>query len=174
MPNAFPLYLKNTLAANSLAEPDDVIITKRALERLGYYDRPQWGLQDFTDDGLFAGIRSFQEDNGLTIDGVMKPGGETERALIPQLGHEEETETGQLGSDQALNSSGKPSEERCEQLLEQETSICGQVARANGARAGAVCQQSAMSRYAGCLRGIPTHLLPPLMLPQYLRDKFDY
>lgn len=134
MPNAFPLYLKNTLAANSLAEPDDVIITKRALERLGYYDRPQWGLQDFTDDGLFAGIRSFQEDNGLTIDGVMKPGGETERALIPQLGHEEETETGQLGSDQALNSSGKPSEERCEQLLEQETSICGQVARANGAR----------------------------------------
>jgi hypothetical protein len=40
------------------------------LERLGKYEAPEWGLGDFTDDGLFKGIKRFQEANHLEVDGA--------------------------------------------------------------------------------------------------------
>lgn len=175
MPSPFPLFLKKTIAANSPADPDDVLIAKRSLERLGYYERPEWGLGDFTDDGLFEGVKRFQKDNDLTVDGVMKPSGETERALVPRLtdlAQSKSTEGEQV--EQALNPNSRPSDDQCEQMLERETIVCDGVALAHGAKAGAVCQQTAMNRYAACLRGIPTHLLPPLSLPQYLRGPFNF
>lgn len=175
MPSPFPLFLKKTLDANSPVDPDDVLITKRSLERLDYYERPEWGLGDFTDDRLFEGVKRFQKDNGVTVDGVMNPGGETEQALVPRLTDlASSTFATREQVEQALNPNSRPSDDQCEQMLERETAVCDGVALAHGAKARAVCQQTAMNRYAAYLRGLPTHLLPPLSLPQYLRGPFDF
>jgi hypothetical protein len=108
----------------------------------------------------------------------MKPGGETEQALISKVaGLSSSDLSASEPEEQALTPSGRPSENQCEDMLERETAICDDVWRAEGARAGSVCQQTAMNRYAACLRGIDTHLLPPLVLPQYLpnwRNKFGF
>ena len=44
MLQSLPNFLKKTIAENSPTDPDDVIITKRFLERLGNYEVPDWGL----------------------------------------------------------------------------------------------------------------------------------
>lgn len=75
------LSLKRPLAADSPADEEDVLAVKKDLGRSGYYDEPDYGLTPYPDKSLFEGIRAFQKDNGLKIDGVMKPGGETETAL---------------------------------------------------------------------------------------------
>jgi hypothetical protein len=176
MLQSLPNFLKKTIAENSPTDPDDVIITKRFLERLGNYEVPDWGVGDFTDDSLFNGIRRFQEANDLKVDGVMNPGGETEQALISKVAELSSSDSSESGPEQqVLNPSSRPSENQCEEMLERETAQCDNVWRALGARAGSVCQQTAMNRYAACLRGIDMRLLPPLILPQYLpnlRDKF--
>ncbi len=73
--------LNQTLASNSAADPDDTLNTKRALGSLGYYATPSYGMTEYPDQGLFDGIKTFQKDNGLTKDGVMKPAGETATQL---------------------------------------------------------------------------------------------
>ena len=80
-----PLFLKKPVAANSPTDPDDALVVKRSLERLGYYERPSWGLGDFTDQSLFKGSERFQQDHALTVDGLMYPNGETAQALGQQL-----------------------------------------------------------------------------------------
>lgn len=75
------LSLKRPLAADSAADEDDVLSVKKNLNRSGYYDEPDYGMTPYPDKPLFDGIRTFQKDNDLTIDGVMNPGGETETAL---------------------------------------------------------------------------------------------
>ena len=42
-------------------------------------------MTGYTDEETFNGIKKFQNDNGLTADGVLKPGGETETALNERL-----------------------------------------------------------------------------------------
>lgn len=59
-------------------EPDDVLSVKNKLKDFGYYQEPEWGITNFTDNQMFDGIRKFQTDNKLQVDGVMKPDGETE------------------------------------------------------------------------------------------------
>lgn len=59
-------------------EADDVISVKTKLKDLGHYQEPEWGISYITDDGMFSGIRNFQKEKGLAVDGVMKPEGETE------------------------------------------------------------------------------------------------
>lgn len=61
--------------------PDDVFNVKKYLKNLGYYQEPEWGMTKFTDNQMFDGIRKFQKDNHLKVDGVMKPEGETENAF---------------------------------------------------------------------------------------------
>lgn len=53
---------------------------------LGYY-APLDGAEPgaWVDSDLFAGIKKFQRDNGLKVDGLMRPGGPTERALNDAL-----------------------------------------------------------------------------------------
>lgn len=75
------LSLKRPLAADSAAEEEDVVAVKKELKRQGYYDQPDYGLTPYPDKPLFDGIRAYQKDNNLTIDGVMNPGGETETAI---------------------------------------------------------------------------------------------
>jgi hypothetical protein len=79
MPQDFAL---NTLLARiSPADEDDVFNTKTLLNRIGYYDAPSYGITPYPDGRLFQSIARFQKDHDLTVDGWMKPGGETERAL---------------------------------------------------------------------------------------------
>lgn len=58
--------------------PDDIYNVKKYLKDLGYYKEPEWGMAKFADNQMFDGIRKLQKDNKLTVDGIMKPSGETE------------------------------------------------------------------------------------------------
>ncbi len=75
------LSLKRPVAADSPADEDDILSTKKELKRQGYYTEPDYGLTPYPDQPLFDGIRSFQKDNDLKVDGVMNPKGETEATL---------------------------------------------------------------------------------------------
>lgn len=78
--------LKSPFGANYRVDPNDLMNTKRALSQLGYYDVPQHrGIDDWTDDATFDGIRRFQRDNGLKVDGFLRPGGPTERAMNQRM-----------------------------------------------------------------------------------------
>lgn len=55
---------------------------KGFLKTQGYYEEnPKTGLNGFTDEPMFEGLKSFKKDNGLKVDGIMKPDGETERKI---------------------------------------------------------------------------------------------
>lgn len=65
--------------------PDDVRGAKRALNRLGRYRPPFGEIDEVPDRGLFESVKGFQRDRGLKVDGVVKPKGETARALDQEL-----------------------------------------------------------------------------------------
>ena len=72
-------FLTGSVGNNLDNAPEDVSTTKTNLNALGYFD-------DDTDNGyitreLDTGIKNFQKDNDLKVDGVLRPGGETERAI---------------------------------------------------------------------------------------------
>lgn len=76
-----PLQLKQLLAGNASADEDDVLKVKQRLNVLGHYEVPSYGMTRYPDSRLFDGITSFQREQGLTVDGYMQPGGETETRL---------------------------------------------------------------------------------------------
>lgn len=69
-------------------DPDDVRTTKRNLQYAGYFD-----VDNGEDDpenpiltrALDTRIKSYQADRNLKVDGILKPGGETERSLFETL-----------------------------------------------------------------------------------------
>lgn len=77
--------LKQPMGSNYRVDPGDIVNTKSALNELGYYQIPERGLDDWTDDSMFQGIRSFQKANGLKVDGFMRPEGPTETAINASL-----------------------------------------------------------------------------------------
>ncbi|WP_417795616.1 peptidoglycan-binding domain-containing protein [Terasakiella pusilla] len=70
-----------TISQSSNIKPDDVLKTKSALNAVGRYEVPDFGITDVPDRGMIDGLKDFQANNGLKIDGIMKPGGPTETAL---------------------------------------------------------------------------------------------
>ena len=64
-------------------DPDDVRNTKRHLNRTGHFDDEV--ENDFITRELDEGIKDFQKDNDLRVDGVLNPGEETERSLFGLL-----------------------------------------------------------------------------------------
>ncbi len=64
-----------------MADLDDSLRTKQALERTGHFKTPSYGITPYPDEPLFEAIEAFQSQNGLRRDGVMKPDGETARKL---------------------------------------------------------------------------------------------
>jgi len=74
------LKLRHALAANANANPQDVLAAKTFLQDQGFYHSPDWGLSQFPDRAMFDGLKAFQKSNGLRVDGVMNPGGESEAA----------------------------------------------------------------------------------------------
>jgi hypothetical protein len=80
------LKLKSPIGTNYRVDTTDLMNTKRALNQLGYYNIPAHrGIDDWTDDAMFDGIRRFQKDNNLKIDAFMRPGGPTESAINQRL-----------------------------------------------------------------------------------------
>jgi len=72
------LNLGSTIARNVNGLGDDVFKTKKALGGLGLFS----GAVNTTPDaGLFDSLKAFQKSAGLSVDGLMKPGGSTERGL---------------------------------------------------------------------------------------------
>lgn len=57
------------------------------LQRRGLY-RPAYGIVSSADSALFTGIEAYQRSRGLTVDGTMRPGGETERRMNAEEGAE--------------------------------------------------------------------------------------
>ncbi|OAN49782.1 hypothetical protein A6A04_18735 [Paramagnetospirillum marisnigri] len=78
--------LKQPFGADYSVDPDDIVNTKSALNQLGYYEPPDdTGIQPWTDQATFDGIKNFQQDNELTVDGFMRPGGPTETTINKHL-----------------------------------------------------------------------------------------
>lgn len=74
--------LKEPMGTNYRVDPGDIMNTKLALYQLGYYQPPKdQGIQPWTDDAMFQGIRRLQQDNNLQVDGYMRPGGPTEKVV---------------------------------------------------------------------------------------------
>lgn len=76
-----PIKLKRPLSRSSNTNPDDVLAAKTALQSFGHYETPSYGMTPYPDEPLFDAIEGFQRQRGLRVDGVMKPGGETEGAF---------------------------------------------------------------------------------------------
>lgn len=73
------LALKDSVGNMMKNDEDDVINVKNALHSLGYRAEPaQNGIIERETD---EGIRSFQREKGLKVDGYLMPGGETEKAI---------------------------------------------------------------------------------------------
>lgn len=84
------LKLNQPIGTNWRADPNDIVNTKRSLAQLGYYDVPAHrGIDDWTDDAMFDGIRAFQKAKDLQVDAFMRPGGPTEKAINTDLGEGE-------------------------------------------------------------------------------------
>lgn len=84
------LKLRQTLGSSYLANGQDVRETKSALQALGEYTPATVGdaapeINDWTDDGLFDGLKKIQKKAGLSVDGVAKPGGPTETVINAAL-----------------------------------------------------------------------------------------
>ncbi|MBF0354999.1 MAG: peptidoglycan-binding protein [Alphaproteobacteria bacterium] len=80
------LKLKRPMDEAANADYGDIVNAKRALLQLGYYQPPGGGaIGAWVDGPLFEGIRRFQRDNRLKVDGVMRPGGPTEAVMNRRL-----------------------------------------------------------------------------------------
>lgn len=78
--------LKEPFGADYRVDPTDILNAKTTLGLLGYYQVPKGQkIGAWTDVATFDGIRNFQKDHKLTVDGFMRPGGETERTLNARL-----------------------------------------------------------------------------------------
>ena len=65
---------------------DDVLKTKRNLKNAGYFDAPDDDEKNpILTRALDTRIKSYQADRNLKVDGILKPGGETERSLFETL-----------------------------------------------------------------------------------------
>ncbi|MBF0252135.1 MAG: peptidoglycan-binding protein [Alphaproteobacteria bacterium] len=80
-----PFHVNGRVSRSSNCFPEDVLAAKHALNRLGFYDVPEWGIADFPDRQLMEAITAFQKSRGLRVDGAMRPGGETEAAIQGDL-----------------------------------------------------------------------------------------
>lgn len=77
----YPYGLAIAISPSHTADPDDVMLVKRLLSESGHYEVPDFGMTTYPDTGMFEGIKSFQKENNLRIDGVIKPDGPTIKAM---------------------------------------------------------------------------------------------
>ena len=73
--------LSSAVSASHNTKPDDVKLVKRMLSESGHYQVPDFGITPYPDTPMIDGIKKFQKENGLAVDGVMKPEGPTMIAM---------------------------------------------------------------------------------------------
>jgi len=78
----------NTISQSSNTDPNDLLNTKNARAQIGDYQVPDYGITDIPDMGMIDGLKSFQQKNGLKVDGILKPGGPTERKIGETLANQ--------------------------------------------------------------------------------------
>lgn len=80
------MKLNKTIDCNSAdMDEDDVLAVKSSLKDLNYYNEPKYGMTKIPDNEMFDGIKKFQTDNKLKVDGIMKPKGETENKVNEKI-----------------------------------------------------------------------------------------
>ncbi|MBF0269080.1 MAG: peptidoglycan-binding protein [Alphaproteobacteria bacterium] len=83
--------VRKVIGDDHSVDPDDTLNTKQALNRLGYYSPPQsYGLTPYPDRLMFNSLKAFQKDEGLKVDGLMRPGGPTEAQIGQRLAEKKE------------------------------------------------------------------------------------
>lgn len=80
-----PFALRHSIGPDSSMDLDDVLATKNALNRLGVMPVPSYGLTPYPDHAMLDGVRTFQRQHGLRVDGVMRPDGPTAARLGQEL-----------------------------------------------------------------------------------------
>lgn len=81
--NNLAALLRAPVGNNHENRPDDVINMKQNLAKTGHYKRPI--ENGYIDQELDDGIKNFQRAKKLKVDGIAKPGGETEATLASTL-----------------------------------------------------------------------------------------
>jgi hypothetical protein len=81
-----PFRLKGPFGSEYGIDADDILRTKKALSSLGHLPGPKGPITPYADRWMIDGLKSFQRSNGLAVDGIMKPGGPTAKALGQALG----------------------------------------------------------------------------------------
>lgn len=147
------LHLRAALSPDHLAEPDDILDTKKTLMALGYY-RPLDGDPPgaWVDSDLFSGIRQFQRDNGLKVDALLRPEGPTERAMNAALEDMPQTPPANDDERPANDDESAVALLNCDTLLGRDRRICDNLATK---QLSAICHGSAMNRYGNCLSNRP-------------------
>ncbi|MFC3674489.1 peptidoglycan-binding domain-containing protein [Ferrovibrio xuzhouensis] len=139
------LALRAPLGPDHVVEPEDILDAKQALGRLGYYRTADGSAPGaWVDSALFNGIRSFQRANNLKADGLIRPGGVTERAVNAALRTEEPPAN---DDEPPANDEEQHALRDCEQQRFLDEMKCGTLPNA---MARAKCYSSSMQRYANC------------------------
>lgn len=102
--------VKKTIGSSWNVDEDDVVKTKTALKKTGDYKAPEWGVTGYPDQSMFDGLKSFQKREGLQVDGVMKPGGPTEKRLAQKTAAQPATGWGASGTS-ASNRAGQSNQQ---------------------------------------------------------------
>jgi len=79
--NKNPYGLSSTISESHNTKPDDVKLVKRMLSEEGHYQVPRFGITPYPDTSMINAIKGFQKENGLNVDGVVKPEGPTMIAM---------------------------------------------------------------------------------------------
>lgn len=141
-------HLSRAMSADRQVDIDDILQTKQALNRLGYY-RSEHGLDGGWVDGeMFSGIRRLQRDNGLREDGEIKPESETAKIINRLL------RSAPANDDQEApaNDNGEQVAEKakCARQYDADSAICRVVLDPMSKQR---CWASAMTRRVACNKG---------------------
>lgn len=79
-------FISATVGNQRHNKPEDVRQVKSALNNLGYFGfTKQPEPHGYITQEMDRSIKGYQKDKGLRVDGWLKPGGETEAALLKDL-----------------------------------------------------------------------------------------
>jgi len=79
------IKIKNTLGQDYNVDPQDVYKIKLALNKIGFYKTPDYGITPYPDEKMYQAIKSYQKSRGVKSDGILKPEGETLAVLNKEL-----------------------------------------------------------------------------------------
>jgi len=107
MPETF--QLKKPIGPNHVVDPDDVVRIKTALVDLGFLEVPEEGVTPWPGRPTIHAVADFQREKGLPVDGVVKPGGPTQRAINQSLAARRNVQGPSNGGTRATRTGGDTS-----------------------------------------------------------------